>query len=184
MYRLALAIVAFSRVAAAEVRAVDHNPAAELAVIAGGIFPLGGYIEPRLCVVTARPFIGCVHAAIGKQHDESIFDVAGTAGVRVRSGSIDFTASGGVSILPPILLIGDAFLYPFDIARPAGDGITYFPFTANAGVSVGYYLVEDGRFRVRAEVGMRGWLRLSEASKYELVTPHGIAGTIGIGAAY
>lgn len=59
-----------------------------------------------------------------------------------------------------------------------------FPVTANAGVGLGYRIVQYGRFRVRAEAGARAYVPLFTESSLDIPTPHGVAATLGLGAGY
>lgn len=158
--------------------------AADLTAIGGGMYPGGAYVEQRVCQIKRLPAIGCLHMVYGTQHGKPVFDLFATSGAQLRIGRIDVTPLAGVSVMTGVIVLGALVAWPFGLTEPTEDMLKIFPVTANAGVSVGYTLVEAGRFRLRGEAGVRGYLPLFTDSALKLPTPHGLAATIGIGAGY
>lgn len=77
-----------TRVAAAD------DTRAELSAVGGSLYPLGAFIEQRMCTLDRKPFIGCAHLAIGHQltpadpMGHTVLDFSGSSGVQFERGRI------------------------------------------------------------------------------------------------
>ncbi len=169
----------------------DERPRyAELAAVSGPLVPGGVFIEERICEIKRDVFIGCAHMLYGKQEGGSnkgniVFDLYGTAGVVLRRGRFDVTSLVGASTLTTMIYLGQWLYAPWSKEIPsAKETYSLFPFEATGSVAVGYTLVKKGRFRSRAELGVRAHVPIFTDSTLELPPPRGIGATFGIGAGF
>ncbi len=167
---------------AAPARADTSDPGEFTAL--GGVFPTGGvFVDERTCA-QERSIVACAHLMVGTQHGATVFDLFVSAGPRLRRGRLDVTPwLGGSATAVPIVL-GGLVAWPFGGDAPRGSWLRLFPFEAVGGVDVGVTLIARGRFRLRAEAGVRGHAPLFEDSRFKIPLPRGAGITIGIGAGF
>ena len=161
----------------------------ELAAV-GGVLVNGAFIEQRICSTKRDRYVGCTHMLYGKQEGGTkkgnvVFDLYATGGVKLSRGRFDLTTLAGVSSLTTTIYIAQWLIAPFTQEVPsASETYSIFPFEATGSVALGYTLVQKGRFRSRAELGVRAHVPIFTESKVELPSPHGIGATFGIGAGF
>lgn len=169
----------------------DPNRWGEISAVTGVLAPGGGvFIEERMCEVKRSRYIGCMQMLFGKQEGgtkkgNNVFDLYASSGYIFRRGRFDVTPMIGASTLTTTIFVGLLLATPWTKELP-DPRVAYSlcPFEVTGNVAAGYTFVHKGRFRARAELGLRGHVPLFTDSRFELPNPHGIGATFGIGAGY
>jgi len=187
-----IAIVAVFIFASATANAKpDAEPVVkEDAVLTGLLYPGGAFVEKRFCRTKRDRYVTCSHLLVGKQEGGTmngnlVFDLYLTAGRVFRRGRFDVTPAIGCSFLSTAMFLGALLIYPAtrDLPHPK-EIYTMVPFEITGNVAVGYTFVHKGRFRARAELGVRAHVPVFTDSTLDVPTPRGIGTSFGIGAGF